>query len=292
MISEITLSKWTLPSSDTEIDKQERAERMIRQAIDDHEAFNSCSLKVYAKGSYANNTNVRSDSDVDIVVECTDVMYWEESKKGNKKTPASPYKGIWTPEKLRSDLILAMKKKFPDQVNISGVIAIQINANSARVSADVVPCFSYRYYMENDYRDGTKIFKTDGRWVVNYPLQQIKNGRDKNNKTNYNYKKCVRILKRIGNAMEMEGENKGIPSYFIECLAYNCPDYVFNRSTWTECLKDMLIHIYNSLGGEEPSENRWVEVNECFYLFHSTQKWSRQDGRIFAQAAWNYCGFK
>ena len=38
MVSEITLSNWTLPSSDTEIEKQERAERMIRQAIDAHEA--------------------------------------------------------------------------------------------------------------------------------------------------------------------------------------------------------------------------------------------------------------
>ncbi|MCH7388141.1 hypothetical protein MMO39_12650 [Acinetobacter modestus] len=81
MISEVTLSNWTLPSSDNEKEKQERAERMIRQAIDAHEVFQNCSLKVYAKGSYANNTNVRSDSDVDIAVECTDAIYWEESKK-------------------------------------------------------------------------------------------------------------------------------------------------------------------------------------------------------------------
>ena len=181
MISEITLSNWTLPSSDTEIEKQERAERMIRQAIDAHEAFQNCSLKVYAKGSYANNTNVRSDSDVDIAVECTEALYWDESEKGNHQTSGNLYQGIWTPAKLRAELILAMKKKFPDQVDISGVTAIQINANSARVNADVVPCFSYRYYMKNNYRDGTKIFKTDGKSIVNYPLQQIKNG--KMNKT-------------------------------------------------------------------------------------------------------------
>jgi predicted nucleotidyltransferase len=133
MISEITLSNWTLPSSDTEIEKQERAERMIRQAIDAHEAFQNCSLKVYTKGSYANNTNVRSDSDVDIAVECTEALYWDESEKGNHQTSGNLYQGIWTPAKLRAELILAMKKKFPDQVDISGVTAIQINANSAHI---------------------------------------------------------------------------------------------------------------------------------------------------------------
>ncbi|WP_127472493.1 MULTISPECIES: nucleotidyltransferase domain-containing protein [Acinetobacter] len=292
MVSEITLSNWTLPSSDTEIEKQERAERMIRQAIDAHEAFQNCSLKVYAKGSYANNTNVRSDSDVDIAVECTEALYWDESEKGNHQTSGNLYQGIWTPAKLRAELILAMKKKFPDQVDISGVTAIQINANSARVNADVVPCFSYRYYMKNNYRDGTKIFKTDGKSIVNYPLQQIKNGKDKNNRTNYNYKKSVRILKRIENAMAIEGKCKELPSYFIECLAYNCPDYIFTRTTWAQMLREIIIYIYHSLDGVEPSLERWVEVNECFYLFHSQQKWTRQDGRAFALAAWNYCGFK
>ncbi|MNQ58173.1 hypothetical protein D3C85_723630 [compost metagenome] len=62
MSLENKLSGWTGPSSDTEQDKQDRTERMIRQAIDSHEPFNNCSLKVYAKGSYANNTNVRSDN--------------------------------------------------------------------------------------------------------------------------------------------------------------------------------------------------------------------------------------
>ncbi len=292
MISETTLSNWTGPSSDTEKDKQERAERMIRQAIDDHEPFNNCSLKVYAKGSYANNTNVRSDSDVDIAVECTEVLYWEESEKGNNHTSGNPYKGIWTPTKLRAELVSAMEKKFPNQVDTSGVTAIQINANTARVNADVVPCFSYRYYMGNAHRDGTKIFKTDDRSVVNYPLQQIRNGTDKNNRTNYKYKKCVRILKRIENAMAGVGKCKELPSYFIECLAYNCPDHIFTRATWSQMLREIIIYIYHALEGEEPNTNRWLEVNECFYLFHPQQKWTRQDGRAFAHAAWNYCGFR
>lgn len=291
MSMEDILSGWTGPSSDTEQDKQDRTERMIRQAIDSHESFTNCSLKVYAKGSYPNNTNVRSDSDVDIAVECTDVLYWEESEEGNH-TPGDPYEGIWTPAKLRAELLSAMKAKFPGQVNSKGSTAIQINSNSARVDADVVPCFSFRYYMKYGSSEGTKIFKTDGSSIVNYPVQQMENGIAKNKRTGYAYKKGVRLLKRIENAMAEDGTFRELPSFFMECLAYNCPDNVFAHPTWTECLRAMLLHIWNNLQGDEPTTGRWLEVNECFFLFHSNQKWTREDGREFAKAAWNYFGFK
>jgi len=291
MSLEDKLLGWIGPSSDTEKDKQDRTERMIREAIDSHEPFNDCSLKVFAKGSYANNTNVRTDSDVDIAVQCTDCQYWEESEKGNHP-PSKSYKGIWTPVKLRAELLAAMNTKFPGHVDSSGSTAIQINSSSARVDADVVPCFSFRYYMKHGTRDGTKIFKKDGSSIVNYPVQQMENGTAKNNATGYSYKKGVRLLKRIENAMAADGTFRELPSYFMECLAFNCPDYVFLQSTWTERLRAMLIYIWDNLQGDEPVEGRWLEVNECFFLFHPGQKWTRKDGREFANAAWNYFGFK
>jgi len=291
MSLENKLSGWTGPSSDTEQDKQDRTERMIRQAIGAHEPFNNCSLKVYAKGSYANNTNVRSDSDVDIAVECTEVLYWEESEKGNY-TPGEPYVGIWTPANLRAELLSAMMAKFPGQVDSTGTTAIKINSNSSRVDADVVPCFSYQYHLSHETRDGTRIFKTDGSSIVNYPAQQMENGIAKNKRTGGSYKKGSRLLKRIENAMAEDRIFRELPSFFMECLAYNCPDAVFSHSTWTECLRSMLFHIWDNLQGDEPDSGRWVEVNECFYLFHSGQKWTREDGREFSKAAWNYFGFK
>ncbi len=281
---------WTGPSSDTEKGKQDRTERMIRQAIDSHAPFSNCSLKVYAKGSYANNTNVRSDSDVDIAVECTNALYWKESEKGIY-TPGKPYEGIWTPAKLRAELLSAVKAKLPGQVDSTGSTAIQINSSSARVDADVVPCFSFRYYMKHSSIDGTKIFKTDSSSVVNYPAQQLKNGTAKNNRTGYAYKKGVRLLKRIENKMAESGEFHELPSFFIECLAFNCPDAVFAKLTWTSRLRAMLFHIWDQLQGDEPDSERWTEVNDCFYLFHSSQKWTRRDGREFAKAAWDYFGF-
>jgi len=264
---------------------------MIRQSIDSHTAFNTCSLNVFAKGSYANNTNVRTDSDVDIAVECTEVRYWEEEEKGIK-APGKKYEGIWTPSKLRTELVAAMKASFPNQVDDSGSTAIQINSGSARVDADVVPCFSYRYYMNTGTRDGTKIFTTKGSSIVNYPEQQLSYGVRKNNETGYAYKKGARLLKRIENKISEEGQFRELPSYFIESLAYNCPNSVFVEHTWTDRLRGMLLYIWTELEGNEPDTERWLEANNSFYLFHANQKWTREDGREYARAAWNYFGFK
>ncbi|HLG13803.1 MAG TPA: nucleotidyltransferase [Blastocatellia bacterium] len=291
MSLEEQLSGWTGPSSDSEKEKQERTERMIRQAVDAHGPFKDCDLKVYVKGSYANNTNVRADSDVDIAVECTEAEYWEEAQPGFHK-PRGPYNGIWTPAKLRSELVAALRATFVGQVDDSGSTAIKVHSGSARVDADVVPCFSYRYYFESTSRPGTKIFKTDGGSLVNYPAQQMENGVAKNNRTGYAYKKGVRLIKRVENAMAENGTFRELPSFFMECLAFNCLDSAFGHSTWTACLRAMLVHIWQQLQGDEPVNGRLVEANDCFYLFHSGQKWSRADGREFAHAAWNYFGFK
>ena len=291
---EQTFSGWTAPSSDTEQDKQERTERMIREAVDAHAPFKNCTLSVYAKGSYANNTNVRSDSDVDIAVECREAEYWEESQPGVHK-PTGTYSGIWTPAKLRSELNAALKSTFPGQVDTSESTAIQVNSSSARVDGDIVPCFSYRYYLSpSQSRPGTKIFPTNGKSIVNYPAQQLDNGRAKNQRTHYAFKKAVRLLKRVENTMVVARAFRELPSYFMECLAYNCPDPTFEHSTWTDTLRAMLAHIWTFLQGDEPAEPaaRWLEVNECLYLFGSAQKWTRADGREFAQAAWNHLGFK
>jgi hypothetical protein len=75
MALEETLQCWTGPSSATEQEKQNRTERMVREAIAAHPGFKDCSLLIYTKGSYPNNTNVVTDSDVDVAVQCRDVLY-------------------------------------------------------------------------------------------------------------------------------------------------------------------------------------------------------------------------
>lgn len=294
MSLENKLAGWTGPSSDSEQEKQDRTERMIRAAIQEHSAFNDCTLKVYAKGSYANNTNVKSDSDVDIVVQCNDLTYWEEANPGAHPGTSTLYTGIWTPSKLRSELVTALHAKFPGHVDTSGSTAIRINSNTARVEADVVPAFDYRYYFASGlHRSGSRVFKKDGTHLTNYPQQQLVNGRAKNNATGARYKKTVRIMKRVENAMVESEYHREVPSFFMECLVYNCPNHILTRTTWTDIVRGVILHIWNELEGAEPTESskRWLEPNECKYLFHSSQPWTRQDGRDFVKAAWNYLGY-
>lgn len=294
MALEDTLSAWTGPSSDSEQEKQERTERMVREAIAEHPELSKCGLQVYAKGSYANNTNVRADSDVDIAVECTELFYWGELAQGLHGV-INPYRGSWNPQKLRDALVSALEAKFPGKIDSSGTTAIRVHSNTARVDADVVPSFSYRLYSAPDaFWRGTKIFRKDGNELVNYPNQQLELGRAKNVRTGYAYKKAVRILKRLENTMAESKTIKPLPSYFMECLGYNCPDPVFANSTWVETTRAALIHIWAGLEGEEPTESgrRWLEANERIYLFHSAQAWNRAAGRNFAGNAWNYLGLK
>lgn len=287
------LAGWTGPSSATEQEKQDRTERMIRDAVKAHVPFKDVDLDVYAKGSYANNTNVKADSDVDIAVQCGEACYWGEEKDG-AHPPSTSYGGIWTPSKLRSELQAALEAKFPDQVDSSGSTAFRINSSSARVDADVVPCFDYRYYFSGgSYREGARVFKKDESTLENYPQQQLTNGRAKNNRTGARYKKTVRILKRVENAMVESGNHDEVPSYFMECLVYNVPDHILQQGTWTATVRDSIIHIWNKLQGAEPTatDERWLEPNECKWLFTSAQPWTRADGRDFVKAAWNYLGF-
>ncbi|RZS59502.1 hypothetical protein EV141_0729 [Microcella putealis] len=295
MVTEERLASWTGPSSDAEQLKQDLTERMIREAIAAHAAFDGVNLSIYAKGSYANNTNVKFDSDVDIVVECREVEYWEDYDPSAGGHPAgSPYEGPWTPDRFRAEVKAALVNKFPNGSVTSGTTAFEVEATSSRVNADVVPCFTYRMYFANgSYQEGTKLFKTTGGSIVNYPKLQLERGRAKNTRTNGAYKKTVRILKRLENVLVDAGLSDEVPSYLMECLIYNCPDEYFTRATWRGTMQGCLADIYNYTNRSEPADEaeRWLEANGAKFLFHGSQKWTREQVHAFANAAWDYMEF-
>src|SRR5437899_3002056 len=63
------------PPSNNEDEKRERTESEIKAALGDYEPLTGRPYRVYAKGSYANNTNVRLNYDVDIAVEYYGFFY-------------------------------------------------------------------------------------------------------------------------------------------------------------------------------------------------------------------------
>lgn len=286
------LAGWTGPSSATEQEKQERTERMVREAIRAHSAFDGYAINVFAKGSYPNNTNVKSDSDVDIAVECRECTYWEEEAPGVHPS-TTPYDGPWSPSKLRNEVEAAIRRRFPGEVDTSGSTAIRVRSSTARVDADVVPCFSYEYHLRyGTVRRGTRIYRKVGGSIENYPLQHLERGRAKNVATNRKFKEAVRVLKRIENSMVEDKQHRPVASFLVESLVYNCTNASFARYTWIDRVRALLFEIYQASDGGEPEGNRLVEVNECKYLFGPQQAWSRKDAHDFASAAWNHLGFE
>jgi tRNA nucleotidyltransferase (CCA-adding enzyme) len=65
---DVTFSFWGAPPSNTEQEKCGNAERAIRKAIAASSVLAAKQIDVFVQGSYANGTNVRQDSDVDVCV--------------------------------------------------------------------------------------------------------------------------------------------------------------------------------------------------------------------------------
>jgi hypothetical protein len=295
------LAGYKSPSSDNEKDKQDRAERMVREAISGWAGFSNIRLRVLPKGSYTNNTNVRQDSDVDIAVIHEGFYYFDDDalKTGDKIARGDVASHNLVGAQLRAELEKCLCDKFGAECDTTGKTAITISEGTSRVSADVVPSFEHRLYYYDSwgwlkYHEGTTTRRADGTWVVNYPEQQHKNGKAKNNSTSKRYKHLVRILKRIENDLVNAGKIDELPSYFMECLVYRVPNGKFGTGlfpTYTRDLKNVLSYIYEgtSDGGNAAS---WYEPNGIKKLFGSDQKWTMEDARNLAQQAWTFLNLK
>jgi tRNA nucleotidyltransferase (CCA-adding enzyme) len=66
---EAICKKYASPIGETEQTRCERAERMIREAIDRQGNFSDTqkrNIRIFSQGSYRNETNITTDSDVDV----------------------------------------------------------------------------------------------------------------------------------------------------------------------------------------------------------------------------------
>lgn len=292
------LGRWVLPSSAHEQEKQDRALRMVKGAIDRWPAIrDGASYRVYAKGSYANNTNVRLDSDVDIVVQNQDCLYYDyngcEALPG---TTTTPYQGKWTPEAWRSEVLAALKNAFPSEVSGSGRVAITVDEHDGtRPDIDVVPSFNYVRYDSADMsvaHKGSKVFPLSGASIVNYPDQQMENGKSKNSATNGRYKKFARALKSAENALVKADTIEAKPSYFMECLAYNVPNHILSSGTTLEAGFDGTLRwLWAALKEEAYQRTNWLEPNRLKYLFHNNAAWTPEDARELVLNTWVHLGY-
>ncbi|RPE84869.1 hypothetical protein EDF28_0811 [Curtobacterium sp. PhB137] len=297
------LDRWMSRSSPAEDDRMERAERMVRAAIDAHPAFVDYrgSIKVYPKGSYANRTNVRADSDVDVVVENQDLYYYEYFPRSDAPTPdpnAIPYRGRWDDEDdWRSEVLAALQNAYgPAHVDTSGKVAITIDeVPGSRPSTDVVPSFEFRRFDSPDRRAphvGSRVFSTDGKAIDNFPEQQRVNGIAKDGCTRGRYKKYVRALKSAENFLADDGQIEGLPSYFMECLVWNVPDSIINRGLeLADGFHAVLGYLLVNLHADDFDSEKWEEPNGLKWLFRGEKKWTPEDGLFLAFRTLKHLGY-
>ena len=297
---EATFRDWSKPSSDTEQQKYENAERMIRDAVTESPLFRGRDIRVFAKGSYRNNTNVRQESDVDIVVACREPFFTDFAFADYGKEAAGLVDSPYLYQQFKNDVGAALVAKFGNFGVKRGSKAFDVHATSYRVDADVVACFELRRYRKQahlgldrfPYDLGTRFYSDTGDLIDNWPDQQYDNGVRKNNATGNRYKFIVRALKRLRNEMADNGsvEAKPIPSYLIECLVWNAPNNCFGNARHYDDMRAVITSVWNGTRTDEAC-HEWGEVNELKYLYRSSQPWTRADANKFLLAAWHYVEF-
>ncbi|MDD4111316.1 MAG: nucleotidyltransferase [Clostridia bacterium] len=293
-ITDDQLSNWTNPWFNNEEERAEKTKEIVKSTIDTY--LSDLKIRVFAKGSYPNNTNVRQDSDIDIAVELEDKINLEYSNGvGFSTTGLYPYSGI-SELNFKLRLQKALETKFGKKViDSTGNKVFRIRGSDKILNADVIPCTTYRFYYDRTpfgYRQGIQLIlnKPDGRRYFNYPDQHYANGISKNTSTKLRFKNVTRILKNINGYIS---ENYGLqpsPSFMIESMLYNVDNsvYILNE-TWRGIALRSCENIWSYLNNDESKLMdllKWKEVNGYKFLFHNYQKWTKDDAKQFIKNAY------
>ena len=289
--SEETLSNWTKPPSDSEETKLSNAERMVREAIKEDPVLSSKSIEVFGQGSYANDTNVRLNSDIDINVRYTGGFYFDLPEGISREDYGLNSPSEYSLDEYKNDVYWALVRKYGSESIKRKNKCITVLGNSYRVETDVVPTWSYRHYDNNgDYVLGAKLRADSGEYVVNFPKQHIENGKKKNANTSRRFKRLTRIYRKLRYKMIDDGlpVSDSITSFLLECLVWNVPNNILNdNDTWQDRLKSSIVYIYEHTKDEGKCDE-WGEVSELLYLFRGNRKWTKSDVNKYMIDAWNY----
>ncbi len=293
---EVWLATASGPASPTEEQERDRTEKRIRGAITTASDLPS-SVRVYAKGSYANNTNVRRDADVDIAVEWNETIKVDSWGDTAGMTPAqlgyTPVAEPVTPAEFRRRVERAMVSAFgsgPVETTPDKHIGVAAGTNS--LDADVVPCFALdRYDAPRVYHRGHRIYpKSGGTPVDNFPKQNYDNGVTKNNAMRRRYKEIVRCVKRlVGELYDDRIISRDYPGYLLECLVYNVPNDRFGHTRRYDDMQAVFRYLWNGLGSQS-TYNAWTEPSELLMLFSGRPDRIPANARNVIEKAWQRIG--
>ncbi len=215
--------------------------------------------ETFLQGSYANDTAISDINDVDIVA------------------VHNPLMSLLTGSSQPSNLFYDIKNKLEANQNYMGMVTIghkclTVNLNTKQ--ADIVPAIRSTAVQLNQYREPLIIAQS----IRNYPKTHLANGQAKNQRTNNNYKKLVRMLKNYVNNWNLKNI---APSFYIECLVYSYTDNSFGNDL-AYSLNNILSHMvgqsfvstFTTVAGDKIviSQNEWSPQSFIAFRQHIANK--------------------
>lgn len=290
-LNEQQLISWSSPVGTSEDQKCKNAISQVTTAI---RAKFGNDVSVFLQGSYRNNTNIRQDSDVDIVVRhdgyfFPDLQRFNEEQKKiyHANHPSSSYTFV----QFKDEVEQVLRSTFGNVTKKSKCVYVPGNSN--RVNADIVPCFQLKRFATETRieAEGIQFYADDGAAIRSFPEQHYANGVAKRSATGQMYKKIVRIFKKLKSEMVNANtiSEKFVSSFVIECLVYNVPNDHFVPGNYKQSLKNVITKIYNDMD-DTTKGNEYVEVSGLKWLFRGTDR-SMINVKDFMFKCWQYGEF-
>jgi hypothetical protein len=249
--------------------------------------------EVYLQGSYKNDTNIRGDSDVDVVVQLNSTWAYDLSGLSDDQrgifSRSYPTNATYLWEHFRADVLRSLRAYYGQAAVAEGTKSLKLTATPGRLAADIIPAILHRKYLYfygtngEQHVEGIKFWSRSGREIVNFPKIHYDNGVAKQSvdRTNGWYKRTVRIFKNARTYMIDQGSlsDDVAPSYFLECLLYNVPDAAFGQS-----LQDTFVRVWNWLWKDAPGNTLRCQNGQLLLFGTAAEQWQISNAKVLLEA--------
>lgn len=259
----------------------------IKSALDNIGNLSPSDYEIFLQGSYGNDTNIYSESDVDIVVKLNKTfqtnknsLSQKELEEFNRYYPNASY----LLKDFKNDVLRTLTDYYDRSKVIVNNKCIEVQTNYRK--ADIIVALQYRKYKSyspsktDNYDEGIYFTSNDNKIITNYPKIHMNKGTLKHQDTSRCYKPLVRIFKNARNKVVDLGflSKKDTPSYFVECLLYNVPNDYFTTNL-QDSFEKIKNYIYYTL------DESWMCQNEIVPIFgNDITSWSFDKAQAFVRA--------
>jgi hypothetical protein len=258
---------------------------ILTEALKGAERLRRLPFEIYVQGSYANETNISSNSDVDLVIQMK--MPFEENIAALDQAATRRFREHYQDtdygwEEFRWDVEAALRRSF--FVDPGNRCVKVKDWDSVRVPADILPAIEYRLYrafpslLGEKYDEGVFFRDKELTPIINYPKLHLKYGNEKNRETAGRFKQIVRVVKHARLQKDFGPEAARAPSYFIECLLFNVPNQEYEADRVRSAYEKVITWLANNTGDIE----RWKCQNGIVQIFGDhPEAWSVQAAQKF-----------